>query len=151
MLDRMSLLFTIIFNKANYTIWLHARLPHKDEFSSYILLYTKKILRIYDLFVHALIFLQDSTTYRCPDTQCLNGGKCVGGCGNKTSFCDCPIRYMGKYCDIKFCKYSSSYICVFYNCAFLHCFFSNYQFLNCLHAYFACMHACYFACLYPEA
>ncbi|CAB3998829.1 RNA-directed DNA polymerase from transposon BS [Paramuricea clavata] len=45
----------------------------------------------------------DSTKLNCPDFPCLNGGRCVGGCGNKSSFCNCSRSYAGKYCD-KICK-----------------------------------------------
>ncbi|CAB4011467.1 Angiopoietin-related 7, partial [Paramuricea clavata] len=42
---------------------------------------------------------RDSTKLNCPDLPCLNGGRCVGGCGNKSSFCNCSRSYAGKYCD----------------------------------------------------
>ncbi|CAB3997803.1 Sushi, von Willebrand factor type A, EGF and pentraxin domain-containing 1, partial [Paramuricea clavata] len=42
---------------------------------------------------------RDSTKLNCPDLACLNGGRCVGGCGNKTSFCNCSRSYTGKYCN----------------------------------------------------
>ena len=47
---------------------------------------------------------RDPTTFNCRESPCLNGGKCVGGCGNATSFGDCPTRYSGKHCEVNDCK-----------------------------------------------
>lgn len=55
---------------------------------------TKRVLsKLYIYFIE-----QDLTVLNCPDYPCLNGGTCIGGCGNERSFCNCTQMFGGKYC-----------------------------------------------------
>ncbi|XP_028401149.1 sushi, von Willebrand factor type A, EGF and pentraxin domain-containing protein 1-like [Dendronephthya gigantea] len=42
---------------------------------------------------------REQTVSWCPDSPCLNGGTCLGGCGMGDSYCKCPPKYEGKYCN----------------------------------------------------
>ncbi|XP_028401168.1 sushi, von Willebrand factor type A, EGF and pentraxin domain-containing protein 1-like [Dendronephthya gigantea] len=63
------------------------RLVEDHEYNHYVLLQPSR----------------EQTKYWCPDSPCLNGGTCQGGCGKNNSRCICPSPYSGKYCTDEFC------------------------------------------------